>query len=60
VNDIKNHLCDGNAVPSIINETVSTAHVDGNNGLGSVVGKFCMELAMAKAKETGIGWVSAK
>ena len=27
--------------------------------LGPVVGKFCMELAIKKAKEAGIGWVVA-
>ena len=34
--------------------------VDGNNGLGQVIGKFCMELAMKKAKKFGIGMVSAR
>lgn len=28
--------------------------------LGPVVGKFCIDLAIKKAKEAGIGWVSAK
>ena len=27
---------------------------------GAVVGPFCMDLAIAKAKEAGIGWVVAK
>ncbi|CAG0914192.1 unnamed protein product [Notodromas monacha] len=60
VNDVKGNLCDGNAVPTVLHETASTAHVNGNNGLGSVTGKFCMELAIKKAKETGVAWVAAK
>lgn len=34
--------------------------VDGQNGLGQIVGKYCMELAIKKAKEYGIGMVSAR
>ncbi|KAG7153334.1 L-sulfolactate dehydrogenase-like, partial [Homarus americanus] len=56
VNDVKQKVCDGDALPSITKESVSTALVNGNNGLGPVVGNFCMDLAVQKAKETGIGW----
>ena len=28
--------------------------------LGPTVGKFCIDLAIKKAKEAGIGWVSAR
>ena len=31
--------------------------IDGNNSLGAVVGNFAMGVAIAKAKETGVGWV---
>ena len=41
-------------------QTVATAHVDGNNLLGPVVGKFSMNLAIEKAKQVGIGLVVAK
>lgn len=34
--------------------------MDGKNGMGQVVGKFCMELAMEKAKKFGIGMVAAR
>jgi hypothetical protein len=34
--------------------------VDGNNGLGAVVGLYSMDLAIKKAKEVGIGMVVAK
>lgn len=36
------------------------AWVDGQNGLGMVIGNFCMDLAMRKAKNVGIGIVVAK
>ena len=53
-------ICDPNAVPSIVRETVSTALVDGNNSLGAVVGNFAMNLAITKAKETGVAWVTVR
>lgn len=53
-------LCDGNATPVILKESPATAWVDGNYGLGAVVGNFCMDLAIQKAKHVGVGWVVAK
>ncbi|MCK5281108.1 MAG: Ldh family oxidoreductase, partial [Cyclobacteriaceae bacterium] len=44
----------------IIHETPSTAVVDGDSGLGLVVGPIAMKIAMKKAKEVGTGWVSVK
>jgi len=46
--------------PSIINETSAMAMVDGQNCQGAVVGTYCMNLAMEKAKSSGIGWVVAR
>lgn len=46
--------------PKILKETAATAWVDGSNALGPVVGKFCMDLAIKKAKEAGVGWISVK
>ncbi|XP_053661872.1 uncharacterized oxidoreductase YjmC [Anopheles marshallii] len=60
INDLHKNACSGEAVPTILNETPATAWVDGNNGLGAVVGNFCMDLAIRKAKEVGVGWVCAK
>lgn len=34
--------------------------MDGRNLLGPVVGNFCMDLAVKKAKEAGVGMVNAK
>jgi LDH2 family malate/lactate/ureidoglycolate dehydrogenase len=42
----------------IVRESLSTATVDGDNGLGLVVGPKANEIAMQKAAEVGSGWVS--
>ena len=49
-----------NARPNIhvVRETIATALVDGDGGLGHVVGYRAMELAMKKAKEAGAGFVT--
>lgn len=44
----------------IIHETPSTAVVDGDAGLGLVVGPTAMNIAMDKARNVGTGWVSVK
>ncbi|XP_012946979.1 ureidoglycolate dehydrogenase (NAD(+)) [Aplysia californica] len=45
--------------PEITKQGPSTALVNGNNCLGPVVGKMCIDLAIEKAKSTGVGWVCA-
>ena len=42
----------------IIRESPSTATVDGDNGLGLVVGPRANQIAMDKADQSGTGWVS--
>src|SRR5215213_3883071 len=42
----------------IIRERASVASVDGDNGLGLVVGPKANEIAMDKAEQHGSGWVS--
>ncbi|PSN39873.1 hypothetical protein C0J52_20597, partial [Blattella germanica] len=59
-NDVKKRILDIAATPVILKESPVTAWVDGKNGPGAVVGIFCMELAIRKAKEFGIGWVVVK
>ncbi|XP_069681977.1 uncharacterized oxidoreductase YjmC-like isoform X2 [Periplaneta americana] len=59
IRDVKKKLCDPDAKPFILKETPSTAWVDGKGGFGPVVGNFCMELAIQKAKNVGVGWVAA-
>jgi LDH2 family malate/lactate/ureidoglycolate dehydrogenase len=58
--DIETKATDANAKPAVLKESPATAWVDGNNGLGPVVGNFCMQLAIRKAKAVGVGWVVAK
>ncbi len=49
-----------NSLPHIriTHETPSTAVVNGDGGLGLVIAPFAMEVAIAKAKKVGTGWVS--
>jgi LDH2 family malate/lactate/ureidoglycolate dehydrogenase len=51
-----------NAKPDIkvVHETPSTAVVDGDGGLGLVVGPKAMEIAIDKAKKVGTGWVAVR
>ncbi|KAG5839084.1 hypothetical protein ANANG_G00201180 [Anguilla anguilla] len=59
VKDIQTGICEKDGEPTIVKESVATALVNGNNLLGPVVGNFCMDLAIRKAREVGIGWVVA-
>jgi len=60
VKDIETKTTVSDVEPKILRESVATAHVDGMNALGPVVGNFCMKIAIAKAKEAGISLVVAK
>jgi LDH2 family malate/lactate/ureidoglycolate dehydrogenase len=44
----------------VVRDCKGTAVVDGHHGMGMVVGKRCMEMAIAKAREHGIGFVVAR
>jgi L-2-hydroxycarboxylate dehydrogenase (NAD+) len=46
--------------PDIRHEHTSSAFVEGNGNVGPVVSRIAMDLAIAKAKETGIGIVGAR
>lgn len=46
--------------PEIVFETPVSAIVDGHDGMGQLNGHFSMELAIKKAKETGVGIVSCR
>lgn len=59
IRDLKKCLVDGKACPKIAKETKAIAWVDGNKALGAVVGYFCTNLAIKKAKDIGVGWVVA-
>jgi len=42
---------------TVLKESKTTALVDGNLGLGLYIGPHCMDLAIKKAKEFGVGFV---
>jgi L-2-hydroxycarboxylate dehydrogenase (NAD+) len=44
----------------VVRDRKATAVVDGHNGMGMVVGTRCMEMAIAKAREHGLGMVVAR
>ena len=44
----------------IIEERPATALVDGDNAMGHLVMRFAAQTAIAKAGETGLGWVGAR
>lgn len=44
----------------IVRETVATATVDGDDGLGLVVGPYANRIAMEKAEDAGTGWVAVR
>ena len=58
--DIVSGICQPNSEPVIERETKGAALVDGRDGLGGLVAEFSMELAIRKAREVGVGWVTAK
>ncbi|KAL0820209.1 hypothetical protein ABMA28_006132 [Loxostege sticticalis] len=60
INDIKNGATNPTAKPVVLKEAAATAWVDGADALGATVGHYCMDVAIKKAKESGIGFVSAK
>lgn len=55
--ELRAGLINPDAMPRLSSETVSTANVDGLNGLGAVVSEFAMQLCIRKAKASGIGLV---
>lgn len=57
-------LTDGGCNPapqvSVAHETVATALIDGDNGLGHLAMSAARDLAMEKARSAGIGWVGVR
>lgn len=60
VRDCAKKVCKLDGSPTVLKERAGTAWVDGHSLLGPVVGNFCMDLAVKKAKEAGVGWVVAR
>lgn len=46
--------------PSVAHETGISAVVDGNQAMGQVVSKYAMDLAIEKAKKSGVGMVTVR
>jgi LDH2 family malate/lactate/ureidoglycolate dehydrogenase len=45
---------------TVINETPTTAVIDGGNGMGMVVARHAMQMAIDKAKQNGMGAVAVR
>ncbi|MEO1274789.1 MAG: Ldh family oxidoreductase [Pseudomonadota bacterium] len=52
--------CNPTPVVKTVQETVATALIDGDNGLGHLAMAAARDLAIAKAREAGIGWVGVR
>lgn len=60
VNRLRDGGCNPVAAPRVLRETAATALVDGDNGLGHLAMVMARDLAIAKAREAGIGWVGVR
>ncbi|WP_446897787.1 Ldh family oxidoreductase [Clostridium sp. LBM24168] len=58
--EIKQGLIKVNSSPKIIKETQVSATLDGQAGMGQLTGKNAMEMAIQKAKNSGIGMVTVR
>lgn len=57
---IRSGMIDVQATPEVVFETPVSAVVDGHDGMGQLVAEYCMQLAIQKAKKTGLAMVSAR
>jgi LDH2 family malate/lactate/ureidoglycolate dehydrogenase len=60
IGKLKNKTVNPKPDIKILHELPATALVDGDDGLGPVVAKFSMELAIEKARKVGAGLVSVR
>lgn len=58
--ELKSGMVDLHAGPEVVHETPLSAVVEGHKAMGQLVGTFAMELAIRKARETGIGLVAVR
>jgi LDH2 family malate/lactate/ureidoglycolate dehydrogenase len=52
--------CNPTPTVSVVQETVATGLIDGDNGLGHLAMSAARDLAIKKASEVGIGWVGVR
>ncbi|WP_342069750.1 Ldh family oxidoreductase [Yoonia algicola] len=57
---LKDSGCNPSAKIGIAHETVATALIDGDNGLGHLAMSAARDLAIGKARTAGIGWVGVR
>ena len=57
---IKNDSIKLHARPEVVFDTPVSAVVDGHDGMGQLIAHECMELAIAKAKKSGIGMITVR
>ena len=57
---ITNGLIKIDAKPEIVKETPISAVIDGHDGMGQLLGHKAMEMAIEKAKKSGVGIVSVR
>jgi len=57
---LRNGRIKPDAQPSVIHKGPSTVTLDGDNGLGPVVSRHAMQLAIEKAEKAGTGWVAVQ
>ncbi|MEM7044725.1 MAG: Ldh family oxidoreductase, partial [Pseudomonadota bacterium] len=60
VNRLRDGGCNPMADVSVITESMATALIDGDNGLGHLALKAAADLAISKARQAGIGWVGVR
>ncbi|MEM1130700.1 MAG: Ldh family oxidoreductase [Pseudomonadota bacterium] len=59
-NRLRGGGCNPTPKQRVVHETAATALIDGDDGLGHLAMATACELAMAKAKQAGIGWVGIR
>ena len=57
---IESGLIKVDAKPEVVFDTPISAVIDGHSGMGQLIGQYAMELAIEKAKKTGVGIVSVR
>jgi LDH2 family malate/lactate/ureidoglycolate dehydrogenase len=59
VRELNSGVTNPNPEIKLVDDSIATAKVDGDGGLGPLVGKFAMETCIKKAKEAGSATVTA-
>ncbi len=57
---IKKGMIDVSAKPEVVFETPLSAVIDGQDGMGQLIGRHAMEFAIKKAKHSGVGIVTVR